>query len=232
MKRLEEKEKEYLDDIREFDRESVRFYSNEYKPLREKKVVKAFLRVIGVDFGGQEVISYRPDPPDVIFGEARFEVVDLLDKDRERHKEFKDRADKSKAASCLADVCHDLHEEPSDRSPIEFAELLGRIEKEVIDKKYKKLKSRKNRIVDFGTLDLLIYVTLKKHYLIPPVKLVCPSDFLTSLRGQGWRSVSFFMEFFAGVFFSKVDAPVFIKNLKGRIIFVEDAMVASSLWQD
>ena len=231
MSGYQDEEKKALEDIRRWDEESVVYFSNRRKPLRERNVVKTFLRICGIEFTNDEVKSCGEDPPDVLFREARFEVVDLLDKDRERRRQFKERAVKSKAATSLAEVCHDLHEEPDERFPLEFPELLGRIE-QLIDKKHKKLKSRKDRVVDFGTLDLLIYVSLENHHVVPPLRLDCPSQFLTKVRGQGWRSVSFFMNVWAGVILSKVDAPNFIKNLKGRPIFVQDAQVASSLWEN
>ena len=226
MDLLEEKENQELQKIKEFDRESIRYFSNECKDFRERKIVKAFLRVIGVDFEGEDVVSYCSDPPDVIFRGARFEVVEILDKGRARHQEYKQKAKKSEAAKSFKDL-----EEPYTVSePIDVLELSNLIEKnQAIDKK---VAGYNRRCIDVHSIDLLIYLVLKHRQLKPPNQVVWPPKFLAKLEGQGWRSISFIMGFCAGVIFTGEDAPDFVKNLKGRIIFVEDAQVACSLWED
>jgi hypothetical protein len=219
----EEKEKQKLEDIKEFDRDSVRFFGNKCKDLRERKTVEAFLKVCGLAFGDDEVISYCPEPPDVLFRNARFEVVEIQDEGRKRHKEYKERAKKSVSASRLVDH---LEESWQNSAPIKFSELLVLIEKEV-DKKYNKYMNRKDGMIDFGALDILVYVNLLNRHLRANAKVKCTLEFSSKVKRQGWRSISFIMvpstvPSYAGVVFVAQDAPDFIKDLQGSVRTAEN----------
>jgi hypothetical protein len=212
MSGYQDEENKALEDIRRWDEESVVYFSNRRKPLRERNIVKAFLRICGIEFTDDEVKSCAEDPPDVLFREARFEVLELLDEDRKRHDEYKERAEKSERATCLAD----LLKAPPNSTALEFSDLLRVIET-AIDDKYRRYKNRKDRIVDFTGLDALVYVNLKRHHLNPQTQGNRPSEFLTKVQKHGWGSVCFLQGFCAGVIFSKADAPAFINDLGADI---------------
>ena len=63
------------------------------------------------------------DAPDVIFHEARFEVLELLDEGRKRHDEAKARAARLKQAKTIEDVLVPLRQ----RNSLSYAEVFDLI---------------------------------------------------------------------------------------------------------
>jgi putative endonuclease (uncharacterized protein DUF1780) len=66
--------REHIEKVMAEAREARSLWSNAKKPERERMVVRAFLRCIGISFSESEIRSREDDPPDVMFREARFEV--------------------------------------------------------------------------------------------------------------------------------------------------------------
>ena len=54
----------------------------------ERRVVAAFLRCLGVDFSPDALVTPERDPPDVIFRDARFEVMTAFDEGRRMHADW------------------------------------------------------------------------------------------------------------------------------------------------
>ena len=77
---------EYLEAQRKARAESVEYFSAAKKPEREQWVVRTFLTNLGITYTTTEVIEGE-DPPDVQFRSANFEVKEVLDSGRRRHRE-------------------------------------------------------------------------------------------------------------------------------------------------
>lgn len=88
---------------REAVEESLRFFSNENKTERERWVVRRLLETIAVPFKEEEL---RPgaEPADIEFGEAKFQIKEILDDGRRRTDEYREqlrRIDASKSEKDL-----------------------------------------------------------------------------------------------------------------------------------
>jgi hypothetical protein len=77
--------KTYISDLVSHTENSIKSSSNNMKLERERSVCAAFLRCLGIDFSVNDIIAQEDDPPDVIFGPARFEIRELYEEGRRRH---------------------------------------------------------------------------------------------------------------------------------------------------
>ena len=98
--------KEYVENLYKHAIETLKFFDHNKKNApknkekrnpnnkveRELSVSRAFLRTIGVTFEESELISAKCEPPDVIFREAKFEIMELLEPNRKRGDEWQDKA--------------------------------------------------------------------------------------------------------------------------------------------
>ena len=212
MKSYDNSEKEYLRSLKEYHKESRKLFQNH--EWMEKTAVNVFLRIFNVKFDDDD-LKKGDDPPDVLFEGANFgvEVTEVQNEGRKRDDEYKDKIKKDEEANELLDL-----KNPWEHSiPMEFPELLGLI-KTAMDGKFDKYRSPKT----CQELDLLIYVNLKKRHLTSETKMDCSIEFLSKVKEQGWRSVSFLMGLSAGVVFAQKRAPRFIKELEGVIRRTED----------
>jgi len=75
-------EQEHLRQLTDEARDMVDMLSSPRKSERERRVVAAFLRCLGVGFCPVELIAQESDPPDVVFRDARFEVMICRDEGR------------------------------------------------------------------------------------------------------------------------------------------------------
>lgn len=200
----EDKEREYLRDLRDHCEESLRLLQNH--PWMEKICLKAFLRMCGIKFKDDELIRTTKceEPPDVRFRNANFELTECMDKHQRTGDEYKSKIREIEQAGSLLD----LGWAPDNSIPMEFSELLGHVKKGM-DRKFAKYSSPKT----CGDLDLLVYLNLHNRHLNPQSKTRRSREFLAKVKRQGWRSISFLMNHCAGVIFSKRDSPDFIRNL-------------------
>jgi hypothetical protein len=60
----------YLASLRTHAAETRTLFSNPMKPERERMVVRAYLRCLGIPFTEDEIASSNDEPVDVLFGEA------------------------------------------------------------------------------------------------------------------------------------------------------------------
>lgn len=76
--------------------ESVEYFGSANKAERERWVVRAFLENMNIQYAEEDVVSPDQDPPDVIALGGSFEVKEILDPGRKRHKEYKDELERVK----------------------------------------------------------------------------------------------------------------------------------------
>src|SRR5688572_24417938 len=91
-------EETYLAEHRKALLESVAFWSPGKKLERELWVAKTFLRHLKVQYAESELVPETSEPPDINFRGARFEIKEILDSDRRRHEEYREKLAKAKSA--------------------------------------------------------------------------------------------------------------------------------------
>jgi hypothetical protein len=75
----------YLKDIRKGRKESVDFFASQNKFIRESWVVAEFLTNLSIPFIETDFKQCKIDPPDVVFGEAQFEVKEGAMQNTNKH---------------------------------------------------------------------------------------------------------------------------------------------------
>src|SRR5271170_6968372 len=174
---------ELLNNIRRRAEDAEALFSNAGQSLQERTVVAGLLNVLGVDFREEDIVKSGPEPIDVWFREARFQVTEILDQDRPRNLEIKQRSTRVKNAKCLHDLFESGEIHSNKIAPPELMAL-------VIDR----CKSKsKHYAGNCSNVDLLIYINLQRRHLYP----FGPFSEGTALASLGWRSVSVIMETFA-----------------------------------
>ena len=198
----EESEREYIDDLIRHTKESIRFFSNEMKSHRERRVCAALLRCLGVNFSPDQIQANSNDPPDVFFKSACFEVMELYDKRRKRLDEYRDRLKELEKAKSISETLVPFHR----TKPISYQELCDEIIR-ALD-----IKSQKYGKSLCSILDALVYVGLPNRFL--DIRSEVPE--YDELINQGWRSASFVIPPFGHVAFCKESGPQFLASLSGQ----------------
>lgn len=184
--------------------ESVHYFSANNKPTRESWVAIKFLKNIGLKFHEKEVVP-SDDPPDVNFRDARFEIKEILDPGRKRHREFKEQLRKSRTT-----------EDPDDLlGPCTFIEDLTPEDiLQLIEKELKELDRKKYAEGDKHRLDLLFYINLiHRHFKDDRI----PNSY--GLSRFGWRSVSaLILDRASLVYYANDVAPLFLQEKRGQLI--------------
>ena len=185
---------------------SLRELGREGKSWRERFVVQELLLNLGQRFEDADVISVGPkdEPPDVLFGAARFEVKEIFDKGRQRETEFKSALQEAEQATTCAELMPLEDYTPID---ISLADVLREAERTGL-----KHSQRYDRVL-VPTLDLLLY-----HNLIDAIGLTdeaMPST--TTLAAQRWRSVSVVFGHRAIVLSATRDAPAYLQSAIGWV---------------
>lgn len=183
-------------------KESVEYFGSANKAERERWVVLAFLENMGIKHSEGDVISPDQDPPDVIAIGAAFEVKEILDPGRKRHKEYKDELQRVKE---ITDPQHLLTSfSPKD---ISIAEIYQRCLAEA--KKFK----LKYALRDRESMDLLFYVNLENIFGVDED----PYPDVSEIQNCGWRSVSFVEGLIACCFCASENAPEWLREAIGEI---------------
>ncbi|MEW6689179.1 MAG: DUF1780 domain-containing protein [Pseudomonadota bacterium] len=194
-------EEAYLVEHRKALLESVAFWSPEKKLERELWVVRTFLRHLNVQYADSELVPETSEPPDINFRSARFEIKEILDPDRRRHEEYREKLEKAGSAKRLRDLMEqytpqDLtYEEIGDQAVKTLEGLAKHYAPKVIER-----------------LDLLLYVNLLRRVVDTQSPVPSPSRF----SGFGWRSVSVVRSSVACVFHARSDAPEFLQPYVGK----------------
>ncbi len=195
--------------------ESVRLFSNNGKKETEIWVVDKFLKTINLPYTESEVKSLKSqnEPPDVAFRKACFEVMELPDEDRRRHKEFKEMLNKMRTATSYDDISKP---ETWDIKSVPLQALLSIAE----DRLH---KNKGHYSADTKTkLDMLIYVNLRNMRIDDrDYAFTLPED--SKLRQ--WRSISLvFNSNIVCVAYASADAPEFIRAIARKVIKSADVV--------
>lgn len=185
------------------------FLSNARKWERERWVCQRLLQALNVAHRLEEFSAARPEPPDVLFRDACFEVFFVLDEGRRLNDEWRAELERRRSAFSLSQL---VRREAKPRR-IGATELQLRLTPTL----RKKAHNYGERGIDLGELDLIAFVNLKRatpdfnsHF--PP-----PTEFLR----QGWRSLSLVGPNFARVLFAHPDAPDFLRSNLGRSVLFD-----------
>ncbi|MBW2119516.1 MAG: DUF1780 domain-containing protein [Deltaproteobacteria bacterium] len=198
----EESERKYIDDLIRHTKDSIHYFSNDMKNVRERSVCAALLRCLGIEFTPGEILPNSDDPPDVFCKSACFEVLELYDKRRKRLDEYKVRLKELEEAKSIEDTLVPFHRP----APISYKELLDEI---LVALNSKAVKYGKRFCSD---LDALVYIGLPNRFL--DIKSPIPEN--NELSSQGWRSVSFVMTPFSHIFFCNGNVPLFLTTFAGQ----------------
>jgi hypothetical protein len=193
---------EFIADVIVALEESVCYFSSKNKAERECWVVKALLENMNIPHLAEDVISPEQDPPDVIALGGKFEVKEILDPERKRHQEYKEKLERAKSITNPQDLLTEFT--PKDFS---VAEIFQRCVNEI-----GKLQNKYSQNVR-EALDLLFYVNLKHVFRVHEE----PFPDVSILQSCGWRSVSFVKGRTACCFYATVDAPVWLQERVGGV---------------
>lgn len=194
-------EQAYLAEHRKALAESVEFWSSEKKQERELWVVKTFLRHLDVQYTDSELVPESSEPPDVNFRGARFELKEILDPNRRRHEEYREKLEKAQSTRRLRDLMEQYT--PQD---LTYGEV-GNHAVQVLEGLSKHYAPKV-----IHQLDLLLYVNLLRRIVDTSSPLPDRSRF----SRYGWRSVSVVRSSFACVLDVRSDAPDFLQRYLGR----------------
>jgi len=209
-------DKDYLEKLRNHAAETCTFFSNSSRLERERSVVRAFLRTLGISFEESELIAPCTEPVDVKFRTARFQNREYLihkpNNDwKQKEKKYKnatlDEEDEEDEDS-LAKVLIEPYLPPT---PISLAELIP----EISNGLSKKAREYPKKYPPNGCrdIDALVYINLKDRYLKVDSQ---PLD-IKALKSQGWRSVSILFLPYGIVLTAETDAPDFLRSIEGLL---------------
>lgn len=194
-------EKSILDELATNIEKSIRFFSFSNKQIRGKWIVNEFLKNIGLTFAPHEIIASREDPPDIIFRDSFFEIKEILDEGRERHREYKENLEKTKEAKSLKDLftSYSLRD-------IRLQDLIKIVGRGMSKKKYEQKFS--------ATLNLMFYFN-------PTSTSISDENSFELSKDEEWtryRTVSVVGNGgFAFVIYAADDAPDFLKKIEGEV---------------
>jgi hypothetical protein len=188
----------YLKSLKKNLKATNRFFSSKHKFERECWIVKKFLNLKNTDAFEKP----NNDPPDVLYEDARFEVIEILDEGRKRNDEHRERAIKieealrNKSLSPLLEVYQ--------LSSVSKDDLINEVLKKI------SVKERKYAPAVTASLDLLVYVNYQVKKLDITSQITVPIED----RFNKWRSVSVLTNSHGGfVIFVGPLAPKFLKDL-------------------
>ena len=200
---------EYKKDLVAHRRKSVQLFSPKGKKELELWVTQEFLDVLGVSYAETELTQPKDDPPDVIFRDANFEIIELYDDDRKRHDEYKNKLKKAEAARDYSEIGE---VENWDMVPVSLPELLSEVERYL---------QRKKGHYSPGTqaqLDVLVYINLQKK-IVEEEDYVLPAPLPQSSPLRVWRSVSLvFNGHMVCVPHSLNSSPEIIRTKVGKVV--------------
>ncbi|KMM81850.1 DUF1780 domain-containing protein [Pseudomonas deceptionensis] len=185
------------------------FLSNARKWERERWVCQRLLQGLNIPYHTEDFTQAGQEPPDVLFGDARFEVFFVLDEGRRLNDEWREELQRRRSAYSLSQLVR--REARPKRIPA--SKLLQRLGPTL----HKKANNYKERDIDLGQLDIIAFSSLKREVLDLNSHFPPPTEYLR----QGWRSLSLVGPTFARVLFAQPDAPDFLRNNLGRSIIFD-----------
>ena len=172
----------------------------ESKIEREKSIAVAFLRSIGIKLQKSDLLVPSDDPPDIIYNDASFEIMEVIASGRRRGDEWKSRLSKYQNAHTV----QDMMEPYSPRMDIPLSDVVNAASIE--------LERKANRYSICPDLDALVYIT----YLDRSLDLDSQFPDCSKLKLQGWRSVSLYFDPVGVVLLANSNAPRFLSDRQGR----------------
>lgn len=195
-------DRKLIDEHKQRLKESLKFFSNDMKPERERWVCREFLENLGIKVLDRELVSSKEDPPDVLFRSARFEVKELMDEDRPRMAEYKKSLAKAETATDAEELLE--HYEPKTMSASDVRDLvLPQVQE--LEKKYPRAVRE--------SLDLIFYVNLLDYATTGST--VDVSQLPKSVTE--WRSVSFVTNNCSCVIWVANKVPDFLAGKVGSV---------------
>ncbi|MET1081087.1 MAG: DUF1780 domain-containing protein [Pseudomonas sp.] len=185
------------------------FLSNARKWERERWVCQRLLQALNIAYRTDEFSAIRPEPPDVLFREANFEVFWVLDEGRRLNDDWRAELERRRQAFSLSQL---VRRETRPKR-IAAAELQARLAPTLRKKAHNYLE----RGLDPAELDLLAYVNLKRA--VPDFNSPFPPP--TEYLRQGWRSLSLVGPTYARVLFAHGQAPDFLRHNLGRTVIFD-----------
>jgi len=186
---------EYLKRVRQYTRESITFFSNEHKAERERCVVRALLRCLGVPFTEKDLLVDQPEPVDVAALGARFQVTEVLFEDRRRHQEYKKRLENLNQLTSDEELWGPW----KNPRPVSGGEVVRRVRERLLQK------------TAHSDIDALVYINLGQTFL----NVDSPRPDFWDVAVLGWRSVSAVYLPYALVMHAGENAPAFLRNAVG-----------------
>src|ERR1700694_562796 len=95
-KLMKPSDRQYIADLQRHAAETRTLLSNAQKLERERMVVRAFLRCVGVPFLDGDIQASKDEPIDVVFGQACFQVMTILG-GRKPGQDWREREDRYQA---------------------------------------------------------------------------------------------------------------------------------------
>jgi hypothetical protein len=196
----------YLAELEAHAAETLALFSNGGRHERERKVVRAFLRSVGIKFTEDEIRTGADEPVDIAFRDARFQIMDIVG-GRRRGRQWKDRQRRYAEAKGIAGVM-----EPwTNSEPMSLREA-ARMIADSLAKKAARYGAR-----TCSQIDALVYVDLGGHHLWPlhpPMEAAVAED----LRRQSWRSVSMLFVPYGAVLAVRPEHPEFLRDKAGLVL--------------
>jgi hypothetical protein len=191
-----------IDEHKQQLKESLKFFSNDMKPDRERWVCREFLENLRIKALDRELVSSKEDPPDVLFRSARFEVKELMDENRPRMAEYRKSLEKAETATDAGELLERYEPKTMSASDVRDIVLLQAQE---LEKKYPKAVRE--------SLDLVFYVNLQDYATIGSV--IDVSQLPKSVTE--WKSVSFVSNNCSCVIWAANDGPDFLADRVGNV---------------
>ncbi len=201
MSQQPDADEEFLEALRRGLRESVAFWAPDKKLERETYTVRTLLRHLGIEHAEAEITAEPAEPPDMRFRDARLEIKEMLDHDRRRHDEYRQKLAKALTAKSPRELMEQYT--PQD---LTFREIARRVVQILRDA----ATHYAPRVIE--QLDLLVYVNLLKRIVVLDSPVPDSSDF----SQFGWRSISVVRSSVACVLYARADAPDFLRSHVGR----------------
>lgn len=173
-------------------------FGREFKNWREWNNAKDFLKNLAIEFNPTNLFCVRPDPPDVVYGEIRLEIKEIMDEGRRRHDEVKEEIAKHGQTLPYASNPQGLI---FDLQPLDVAKLIVK-NLDSYDSKEKYKDSFKEKT------DILFYINIKYHHFDEGEM---PSSAI--FEKYGWRSICCVVRSDVSIIFhASANAPTLLRD--------------------
>ena len=215
-------DREYLDQLVSHTEETKSLFSNPRKHEREGRIARALLRVFDVPFDEEELLVVPEEPVDVPVAGADFQVIEILDEGRQRHRETNERIERCRNASSIEEFVEPIVSGvptsliPRPLETDEFVRLISA----ALEK-----KERRYGADACGSLDALVYLNIHATVLPPDLG----NELLDIPATAAWRSVSVLANDRGLVVAARSCAPRFLRERLSRGVAIWPR--PSGLWE-